>query len=120
MESLTPNVRPVPIQISELRGNYPHSIALRAGDQQLSYEELDRRADQFAAYLIQLGTVSGGTAAICMERSFDWVVAALGIMRAGAAYVPLDTAWPDSRVQFAIADWAPLFLWPEQRSSIGS
>ena len=104
MESLTPNVRPVPIQISELRGNYPHSIALRAGDQQLSYEELDRRADQFAAYLIQLGTVSGGTAAICMERSFDWVVAALGIMRAGAAYVPLDTAWPDSRVRFAIAD----------------
>ncbi len=39
-----------------------------------------------------------------MERSFDWIVAALGIMRAGAAYVPLDAAWPDSRLRFAVQD----------------
>jgi amino acid adenylation domain-containing protein len=39
-----------------------------------------------------------------MERSFDWIVAALGILRAGAAYVPLDTAWPDARLRFAVED----------------
>jgi amino acid adenylation domain-containing protein len=97
-------LRPITAQISELRNNCPHSIALSYGDQQLSYEDLDRRADRFAGHLMQLGIVSGDTVAICMERSVDWIVAALGIMRAGAAYVPLDSAWPDSRLRFAVKD----------------
>lgn len=94
----------VPVQISVIRDNYPHSIALSDGGRNLSYEELDRRADRFAGYLAQLGVVSGGSVVICMERSFDWIVAALGIMRAGAAYVPLDAAWPDSRLRLAVHD----------------
>jgi amino acid adenylation domain-containing protein len=98
------SIRSVPEQISELRNAYPHSIALRQGDRQLSYEELDRRVDRFAGHLMQLGIASAGTVAICIERSFDWIVAALGIMRAGAAYVPLDPAWPDSRLRFAVND----------------
>ena len=104
MQTVTGQVRPVPEQISELRHSCPHSIALSYGDQQQSYEELDRRADQFAGHLMQLGVVSGGTVAICMERSFDWIVAALAIMRAGAAYVPLDSAWPDARLRYAVND----------------
>jgi amino acid adenylation domain-containing protein len=98
------DVRSVPEQISELRDAYPLSIALSYSDRQLSYEELDRKADRFAGHLVQLGIVSGDTVAICMERSFDWIVAALGIMRAGAAYVPLDSAWPDARLRFAVSD----------------
>src|SRR5580700_6347930 len=104
MQTLTVNAGGVSEQISELRDAFPHSIALSHGDQRLSYEELDRKADRFAAYLMQLGIVPGGTVAICMERSFDWIVAALGIMRAGAAYVPLDSVWPDSRLRFAVND----------------
>src|SRR5580658_4609210 len=96
------DVRPVPEQISELANVYPHSVALSCGDRHLSYQELDRKADRFASHLTQLGIVSGDTVAVCMERSFDWIVAALGIMRAGAAYVPLDSAWPDSRLRFAV------------------
>ena len=102
MQTLTANVRPVPELIAELRDNYPQAIALSHGDQQMTYEELDRKAEQFARYLAHLGVVSSDTVAICMERSLDWIVAALGIMRAGAAYVPLDSAWPDSRLRFAI------------------
>src|ERR1700689_2023021 len=98
------DVRSIPEQISELRDAYPHSIALSDSDRQLSYEELDRKASRFAGHLAQLGIVSGDTVAICMERSFDWIVAALGIMRAGAAYVPLDAAWPHSRLHFAMQD----------------
>jgi acyl-CoA synthetase (AMP-forming)/AMP-acid ligase II len=60
------------------------------GQQQLSYSELDDRAHQFSARLLQLGVVPGDTVALCMERSFEWIIAALAIMRAGAAYVPLD------------------------------
>ena len=84
--------------------SHPNSIALIQDDLEVTYEELDRRADRFAAYLVGLGVASGDTVAICLERSFDWIIAALGIMRAGAAYVPLDAAWPESRLRFAVAD----------------
>jgi amino acid adenylation domain-containing protein len=102
MHPLTATVRPVPEQISDLKNEYPHTIALSQGNLQLCFEELDSRADRFAGYLTELGIERGGTVAICMERSCEWIVAALGIMRAGAAYVPLDSAWPDERLHFAV------------------
>ena len=102
MLALTAKVRLVAEQISDLKNEYPRSIALSHGDRQLSFEELDSKADKFAGYLRELGVESGGTVAICMERSCEWIVAALGIMRAGAAYVPLDSAWPDERLRFAV------------------
>jgi non-ribosomal peptide synthetase component F len=104
MQRSMSDVVSVPEQISGTAHPIPDSVALSYGDQQLQYGELDQRADQFAAHLAQLGVGPGSTAAICMERSFDWIVAALGIMRAGAAYVPLDSAWPDSRLSFAPDD----------------
>jgi amino acid adenylation domain-containing protein len=102
--TLIANVRNVSEQIAELGVKCPHNIALSGCDEQLNYAGLERKANQFAGYLTQFGVISGGTVAICMERSFDWIVAALGVMRAGAAYVPLDPAWPDSRVRFAVED----------------
>jgi non-ribosomal peptide synthetase component F len=98
MQRLMSDVLSVPEQISATAQLIPYAVALSYGDQQLKYGELDQRVDRFAAYIAQLGVGPGSTAAICMERSFDWIVAALGIMRAGAGYVPLDTAWPDSRL----------------------
>ncbi len=98
------DVLSVPEEISTTAQLIPDSVALSYSDQQLKYGELDQRVDRFAAYMAQLGVGPGSTAAICMERSFDWIVAALGIMRAGAAYVPLDNAWPDSRLSFALDD----------------
>jgi amino acid adenylation domain-containing protein len=104
MQTLTSHSPSAAEQISGLRDRYPDSIALSYGDKQLTYDELDRKAAKFAGYLVQCGVVPGGTVAICMERSFDWIVAALGIMYAGAAYVPLDSAWPNSRLRFAVKD----------------
>jgi amino acid adenylation domain-containing protein len=95
---------PVSEQIAKLGDICPQAIALSSGDQSLNYAQLNRQADQFAAYIAQRGAVPGSTVAICMERSFDWIVAALGIMRVGAAYLPLDPAWPDARLRFAIND----------------
>jgi amino acid adenylation domain-containing protein len=97
-------VLPVSEQISQLRDLCPDSIALSGGDRYLTYAQLDHQANQFAGYLQRIGLAEGETAAICLERSCDWIVAALGIMRAGAAYVPLDSAWPDSRLRFAVQD----------------
>jgi non-ribosomal peptide synthetase component F len=104
MQSLMSDVLSVTEQVSVTAQLVPNSVALIYGDQQLKYGELDQRVDRFAAYMAQLGVGPGGTAAVCMERSFDWIIAALGIMRAGAAYVPLDNAWPDSRLSFALDD----------------
>jgi amino acid adenylation domain-containing protein len=101
---LTAIIHPVTEHILALRHNCPQSVALSYGEQQLTYEELNFQADKFAGYLSQHGTVTGDTVAICMERSFDWIVAALAIMRTGAAYVPLDPVWPDSRLRFAVND----------------
>jgi amino acid adenylation domain-containing protein len=104
MHTLKAILRPVPEQISGLRLDFRHSVALSHLDRRMNYEELNRRADRFASHLAKLGVESNGTVALCMERSFDWIVAALGIMRAGAAYVPLDPAWPDERLRYAVSD----------------
>src|SRR6202034_1322092 len=82
-EAITEQIRLVSVQCGA-------SAALIQNETILSYRELDDKADRFANYLVGLGVVSGETVALCLERSFDWIVSALGIMRAGAAYVPLD------------------------------
>src|ERR1700722_15698575 len=110
MERSTTDCHPVTEQVAEFAKKYPQSTALEFEGRQLSYEELGRRADRFAGRLMQLGVVPGDTIAICMERSFDWVVAALGILRSGAAYVPLDSAWPDERLRFAVEDSGAVVL----------
>jgi len=104
MQIPTQIFRSLPDRILEVRDAHPSSIALSYGHQQLTYEELDRRSDLFSRYLIHNGVATGDAVAICMERSFDWIVAALGAMRAGAAYVPLDPTWPDERVKAAVTD----------------
>lgn len=104
MQKSTAVVSAVPEQIAERAKLQPYSIALHNGDEDLSYCELEVRADQFANYLRGFTCVSGGTVAICMDRSPEWIIAALGIMRAGATYVPLDPTWPDARLRFAISD----------------
>jgi amino acid adenylation domain-containing protein len=94
----------IPERISRVALSSPQSTALTDRSEQMSFRELDLRATRFAGYLANIGIVSGTTVAICMERSFDWIVAALGAMRAGCAYVPLDAALPESRLRFVIED----------------
>ena len=96
--------RTLPSTISELKEAAPHSVAMSYRDQLLTYQQLDLKAEMLAGYLSQLGVGPGGIVALCMERSFDWIIAALAIMRAGAAYVPCDSAWPDARVRFVLGD----------------
>ncbi|MGD0757384.1 MAG: amino acid adenylation domain-containing protein [Candidatus Sulfotelmatobacter sp.] len=98
------DVRPVSDQISAQSTTSPHSPALACNGREVSYGGLVCRADRFAGHLMRVGVAAGDTVAVCMERSFDWIVAALGIMRAGAAYVPLDSAWPDERLRYAVND----------------
>jgi len=104
------DVVPVSEKISSIS---PDSIALRGFSGTMSYGELNRRADDLARYLRTLGVGRDGAVAICLARSFDQIVAELAAMRAGAAFVPIDPAWPDERVQHIVADCgAGVFIAP--------
>ena len=82
----------------------PNAVALAAGDQQLSYAELNCHANQVAHYLQALGVEQGTLVCCCVERSLDMVVALLGILKAGGAYVPLDPTYPRERLAFMLKD----------------
>ena len=105
MQRSTTTALSVPDHISGLAESDPHRIALSYRNERMEFNKLDRLACKFAAFLGKKRGVSpGDTVAICLDRSFDWIISALGVMRVGAAYVPLDPAWPDSRLRFAIRD----------------
>ncbi|MFC7519124.1 AMP-binding protein, partial [Herbaspirillum sp. GCM10030257] len=88
----------------------PQAIALTHEEQQLSYGELNSRANRLARHLRTLGVVPDARVAICMERSLDMVVAILAVMKAGGGYVPLDPAYPAERLVFMLEDSAPVAL----------
>ncbi len=82
----------------------PNAIALCSDRETISYDELNGRANQFAAYLRDHGIGVGTRVGICMERSPEMICGILGILKAGAAYVPLDPSYPKERLNFMIKD----------------
>jgi amino acid adenylation domain-containing protein len=82
----------------------PDAVALVAGDQRVTYGELDRRANQLAGRLAELQVGPDVLVGICLERSVDLVAGLLGILKAGGAYVPLDPAYPRDRLAFMLED----------------
>ncbi|QDL10800.1 non-ribosomal peptide synthetase [Brasilonema octagenarum UFV-E1] len=78
--------------------------ASRRVDQQLTYQELNVRANQLAHYLQTLGVGPEVLVGICVERSLDMLIGLLGILKAGGAYVPLDPAYPRDRLAFMLED----------------
>ena len=82
----------------------PEATALRFRDTSLSYGELNRRANQLAHYLAERGIGEDCRVIVCVEPGFDIVVALLGVLKAGAVYVPLDPGYPRARIQALLAD----------------
>ena len=82
----------------------PNAIAAEFRGRQLSYDELNRRANQLAHFLRKRGAGAEVRIGICAERSLDLLVGVLGILKAGGAYVPLDPAYPRERLAFMIDD----------------
>ena len=93
----------------------PEAIALSGSGRALSYRALDERANQVAHHLRRLGVGPDMAVAICVDRSPDLVVGLLGILKAGAAYVPLDPSLPPARLAFAIEDSQACALVTEER-----
>jgi amino acid adenylation domain-containing protein len=82
----------------------PTAVAVIFADQRLTYQELNRRANQLAHHLRTLGTSSNSPVGIRLQRSPKFIVSILGILKAGGAYLPLDPELPEERIRFMIRD----------------
>ncbi len=82
----------------------PDSPALEFNNERLSYEELNQRANKVAGFLRSKGVGPETRAGVCMNRSVEMVVAVLGVLKAGGAYIPLDPGYPLERLSFMLAD----------------
>ncbi|MDN5753805.1 MAG: amino acid adenylation domain-containing protein, partial [Nitrosospira sp.] len=98
------NAEPVHRLIERQVQAHPEAIALIFGDTELSYAELNRRANRLAHRLIALGVKPETRVGIAVERSVEMIVGLLAILKAGGAYVPLDPAYPQDRLSYMVAD----------------
>ena len=89
----------------------PHAVAVVYEDQQITYRQLNNRANQMARHLRHLGIVPDTIVGVFMDRSIEMMVALVGILKAGGAYLPLDPTYPKDRLAFMVEDTAtPVLL----------
>jgi amino acid adenylation domain-containing protein len=101
----------VPQLVSDHARQHPGHIALVDDSMQLTYGELDDRANRLADYLKALGVVANTVVAVCMRRSPLTALASLAVLKAGAAYLPIDPKYPRNRLSFILTDaHVPLLL----------
>ncbi|WP_278973153.1 non-ribosomal peptide synthetase, partial [Planktothrix agardhii] len=97
--------------VEEQAERTPDAIAVVFENQQLTYAQLNNRANQLAHYLRSLGVETEVIVGLCVERSLEMIVALIGILKAGGAYLPLDPEYPPARLQFMLFDsQIPLLL----------
>jgi amino acid adenylation domain-containing protein len=92
----------------------PDAVALVFEDHQLTYRQLNARANQLAHYLHKRGVGPETRVGLCVERSLEMGVGLLAILKAGGAYVPLDPAYPPQRLALMLEDAAPLVVLTQQ------
>jgi aspartate racemase len=92
--------------VETIAANTANDIAVVYGHNQLSYGELNARANQLAHYLQKRGVGRNSRVAICLERSLDFAVALVGVLKAGGTCVPLDPKYPDDRLAYMLEDVA--------------
>jgi amino acid adenylation domain-containing protein len=90
--------------IAEQAAAKPENVAVIAGERRITYRDLDHRANLLAHRLVALGVRAESRVGVLLERSCELIVALLAVLKAGAAYVPLDPALPGERLRFLLAD----------------
>jgi amino acid adenylation domain-containing protein len=88
----------------EAAKKYPETKALVFKNNFLTYQELEHRSNQVANYLKARGVLPDTLIGLCVDRSLEMVIGMLGILKAGAAYVPLDPNYPQTRIEFVLED----------------
>lgn len=103
-DTIFPETSTVDALISQQAQRSPDTIALKYENNTLSYAELDARSNQLARELRCQGVAEGDFVALCLPRSLDLIVGLIGIIKTGAAYVPIDPSYPEDRIQFLLED----------------
>ena len=100
----------IPHTVEHSASLYPNKEAFRYGKETLTFSELDLKSNQLANYLVDSGVVKGDRVAIYMHRCLETAIAMYGILKSGAAYVPLDSSAPHKRTRFLIDDCGIEFM----------
>lgn len=100
----------ITLTFEEIAALYPNNIALRYRGKSMSYKELNWKANRLARHLQHLGVKPRDCVGLYLERNMDLIVAILAILKAGAAYMPIDAAYPMDRKQFMIQDAGPKII----------
>ncbi|HEU4511197.1 MAG TPA: amino acid adenylation domain-containing protein [Pyrinomonadaceae bacterium] len=96
---------------------HPDALAVSCEGEEITYRELNQRANQLAHYLQQQGIGPEALVGVCLERSVEMVVGVLGTLKAGGAYLPLDPAYPRERLEFMLEDAGIRVLLTSERLS---
>ena len=109
------DARPVFVQVAEQAARTPDAIAVVDATEQLTYAELQARANRFAHELVEAGVEPGSLVGILMDRQIPLLVTMLAVFQTGAAYVPIDPTFPPERQEFMLADSQAPVLVTEER-----
>ncbi|WP_158083253.1 AMP-binding protein, partial [Streptomyces antioxidans] len=104
----SPAATTLPALLSAQATHTPHAPAVECGEECLTYAEADARANRLARYLIGRGAGPEAVVAVAVPRSLDMVIAVLAVLKSGATYLPIDLAYPPSRIGFMLRDARPL------------
>ena len=98
----------------------PQAVAVVSGDTEVSYGELNARANRLARLLIGRGVGPESIVALALPRSVDLVVAVLAVVKAGGAYLPVDPGYPAQRIGYMLTDAAPVCVLTDERGRRGA
>ena len=98
----------IPVLFAEQVARSPEAVALTFDGRSMTYRELDEASNRLAHLLSGEGAGPGQCVALLFSRSAEAIVAILAVLKTGAAYLPIDPALPDARIEFMIADAAPI------------
>jgi len=101
--------------VAEQAERTPEKIAVIFEGQTITYRELNKRANQLANHLQKIGVLPDSLVGICVERSLEMIVGLLGVLKAGAAYVPIDPKFPTDRVDYMLENAQSKVLLTQQR-----
>lgn len=99
-----PRNKTITAYIDEISNSYPSKTALTFNNQHITYQDLNTRSNQYAHFLINQGIKKGDIIAFMFDRGTEMVTTLLGILKAGAAYLPLDPQFPSDRTDFMLSD----------------
>ncbi|OXB17157.1 hypothetical protein B0A80_20610, partial [Flavobacterium tructae] len=96
----------------------PKAVAVIFDNEELTYEDLDKKSNQLARFLLNKGVEKNHLIGICIHRSFEMLISILGILKSGAAYVPIDPEYPIDRIDYMLEDSGTKFLLSSSSNSL--